>query len=203
MLFQTKNLIFLSITSWVWPIYIAGHKRDLQFHDLYRCAANDEAERVGDKLERLVFTCVLPYPKWHREMAKIHHLTIIFFYFLKRKWKEELKRTAKPNFAWAVVKTFLPEFIPFFFVFTFQECVVRLSQPIFLGRVLRYFEQPDGGEISRQEAILSAAGIVLCSAIFISVNHITLACALRIGFRMRVACTTLMYRKVGRKEFTS
>lgn len=84
----------------------------------------------------------------------------------------------------------------------FQECVVRLSQPMFLGIVLRYFENPVNGEVSRAQSVLCAGGIVLCSAVFISVNHINLACALRIGFRMRVACCTLMYRKVtcGRKN---
>lgn len=101
----------------------------------------------------------------------------------------------KPNFAWAVFKTFLPEFLPICVVFMFQECVVRVSQPLFLGIVLRYFENPNG-ETSQKQAIFSAVGIILCSAIFVSVNHITLACALRIGFRIRVAACTLMYRKV-------
>lgn len=40
------------IYRWVWPIYMTGHKRDLQFNDLYKCPTNDAADKVGDKLER-------------------------------------------------------------------------------------------------------------------------------------------------------
>lgn len=48
--FFSKKVPFLY--SWVWPIYITGHKRDLQFSDLFRCPQNDVANIVGDKLER-------------------------------------------------------------------------------------------------------------------------------------------------------
>jgi len=167
--------------TWVWPIYITGHKRDLQFPDLYKCPKGDVSHKVGDKLE-----------KYDLLIALVLRLKLTFF-SNSRQWLKELKKE-KPSFTWAVIKTFLPEFIPFFFLFVFQECVVRLSQPMFLGVVLRYFENPNG-DISRTQAMLCAGGIVLCSAIFISVNHINLACSRRIGFRMRVASCTLMYRK--------
>lgn len=80
-------------------------------------------------------------------------------------------------------------------MFVIQECVIRVSQPIFLGIVLRYF-QDENSSITRAEACWSAFGIVASTMIVVTMNHITLAHVLRIGIRVRVACCTLLYRKV-------
>ncbi|KAJ6220572.1 hypothetical protein RDWZM_006384 [Blomia tropicalis] len=113
---------------------------------------------------------------------------------LERNWNRELQSSKKPSLTKAIFRTYVPQFFPFFLAFTFQECVVSISQPLFLGMVLRYFENPDQG-ITRQNAIFYAVGIIGMMALYVSLNYFCFASSLRIGQRIRVACCTLMYRK--------
>jgi len=75
-----------------------------------------------------------------------------------------------------------------------KELGIRVYQPLLLGQVVRYFQ--DDQSITRNEAVWSAVGIVGCSALFVSVNHLLLTYVLKTGMRMRVASTALMYKKV-------
>ncbi|XP_054166166.1 ATP-binding cassette sub-family C member 4-like [Oppia nitens] len=94
----------------------------------------------------------------------------------------------------ALFKTFAPEFLPWLLLSTFQEVIIKVSLPLMLGYVVRYFQ----GDplIGRQWAVWAAVGIVLASILdrFV-INHITFCNTLRMGMRMRVATSALIYRK--------
>ena len=76
----------------------------------------------------------------------------------------------------------------------FQECVIRISQPLLLGRVINYFSKDS--DIKHTEASLCALGVVLCSVVFITIHHPNFAVIYSIGMRIRVACCALMFKKV-------
>lgn len=70
-----------------------------------------------------------------------------------------------------------------------------MAQPLFLGGVVKYFEKSDEDKDYRMAA-LNAFGVVGCSALFVTNNHLNLTYIVKIGMRMRVACIALMYNKV-------
>ena len=71
-----------------------------------------------------------------------------------------------------------------------------MSQPLLLGQVVRYFQNNKDNPIDFNTAALSAAGVVGCSAVFVTFNHLNICYVMKFGMRMRVACCALMYKKV-------
>lgn len=69
-----------------------------------------------------------------------------------------------------------------------------MTQPLLLGRVVRYFEKDD--RISYNEAVWSAVGVVVCSTLIVTINHLLVTNVVKTGMRMRIACCALMYKKV-------
>jgi ATP-binding cassette subfamily C (CFTR/MRP) protein 4 len=73
----------------------------------------------------------------------------------------------------------------------------RLTQPLFLGRLVRHFSAAESDtSITTEEAYIYAAGIVLCSALNVIVIHPYMMAIFHIGMKIRVACCSLIYRKV-------
>ncbi|XP_054158572.1 ATP-binding cassette sub-family C member 4-like [Oppia nitens] len=75
-----------------------------------------------------------------------------------------------------------------------QQLIIRISVPIMLGQVVRYFQGDP--QITRQWAVWVGVGIVLMSLIDrVVINHLAFLYTLRMGMRMRVATSALIYRK--------
>jgi ATP-binding cassette, subfamily C (CFTR/MRP), member 4 len=110
----------------------------------------------------------------------------------RRQWDKEKKKKS-PSYYKAVMKAFGPEFLWIIPLIVLAE-LFRVAQPVLLGRVVKYFQRNQG--ISNTDASLSALGVVLCSALFISMFHPLIVGAFKIGMRMRVASISLMYKKV-------
>jgi hypothetical protein len=73
----------------------------------------------------------------------------------------------------------------------------RLSQPLFLGRLVRHFSAAEAETaITVEEAYIYAAGVVLCSALNVIVIHPYMMAIFHMGMKIRVACCSLIYRKV-------
>ena len=72
--------------------------------------------------------------------------------------------------------------------------IFRILQPIFLGQLIQYFEK--GNTTKTETAYMLGLGIVLCSvSIMITENSYTFE-STHIGIQMRIACCSLMFRKV-------
>lgn len=74
-----------------------------------------------------------------------------------------------------------------------------MFQPLCLGGILSYFaylDSPDLPEVSKQSAYINAIGIILLTLMTIIVVHPFSLNNIQIGTRMRVACTSMIYKKV-------
>lgn len=80
--------------------------------------------------------------------------------------------------------------------FTFPINEHRVIQPQCLGGLVTYFTASESELISRNDAYLYAAGIVLCSLISITVFHPFILYAFQLGMRIRLTCCSLIYKKV-------
>ncbi|XP_021934289.1 multidrug resistance-associated protein 4-like isoform X2 [Zootermopsis nevadensis] len=108
--------------------------------------------------------------------------------------KNAKEKNRKPELLHVIVKTFRRLY---FCVGLFQLifCVVfKVAQPVFLGKLILFFNK--NTPVTKNEAYMYAGALILstiCSMILI--HHSFLACQ-KIGMRVRVACCSLIYRKI-------
>ncbi|KYB25908.1 hypothetical protein TcasGA2_TC034098 [Tribolium castaneum] len=112
---------------------------------------------------------------------------------LQQSWLEELK-LKKPSLGRALAKQFGREFAiygAFFFPVDFST---QLFQPYFLQKLLNYYT-PNQTHVSRNDAILSVVMISLMSFIRLLVFHRFFSYVKVLAMKMRVACSSLIYKK--------
>lgn len=85
-------------------------------------------------------------------------------------------------------------FAVFFISFLFLQEVTKVVQPLLLGKLIRYFTSEPS--ISETEAYLYAMGMSLSVIILAIFHHPYFFTVQRIGMQIRVACCSLLYRKV-------
>lgn len=73
-----------------------------------------------------------------------------------------------------------------------QQEMTKIVQPLFISMVLVYFN----GGIERKEALMYGLIISVCAIIGGVLHHPYYFNSWRIGMKIRVACSGLMYRKV-------
>ncbi|XP_057667980.1 probable multidrug resistance-associated protein lethal(2)03659 isoform X2 [Diorhabda carinulata] len=149
---------------------------------------------------------------------------------ISRIWSDEydyaLEHKKRPRMGRVIVRTFLPEFFIYGVIIFCMEIPIRLFQPIFVGLFIKYFNEanrnstedyrepmffnrvmnfwaPNQGRISKEEAYFFATGITVVNCIVVMVTHPFMLAVLHVGMKVRVACCSLIYRKVLRLKFTS
>ena len=80
-----------------------------------------------------------------------------------------------------------------FLCFLHQEGT-KVVQPLLLGGLIRYFTP--NTTTSRTEAWMYAMGVAFCAIVLAISHHPYFFAVQRIGMRMRIACCSLMYKKV-------
>lgn len=165
----------LSAVTFIWTlgIFKKGHKRDLEVTDLYSPLKEHSSSYLGDKISK--------------------------------SWEEELQRAQKlkrdPSLLRVIMRNFGPAIMSYGLILGILENVLKVLQPIFLGRLIEFFS--DGSKVSTEDAYLFAAGVVVCSGITVFVIHPYMMAILHIGMKIRVACCSLIYRKALRLSKTA
>ncbi|GFG33086.1 hypothetical protein Cfor_12110, partial [Coptotermes formosanus] len=161
---------------WILGTFWKGYKRDLQVTDIYAPLKEHKSDCLGDQFERY--------------------------------WKEEVKHAAKgnrkPSLFRVIARTFGAKIMAYGVVLLVLEVVLRVSQPLFLGQLVRYFSASNSdSQTTVEEAYVYAAGVVLCSALNIFVIHPFMMGIVHMGMKIRVACCSLIYRKALRLSATA
>ena len=76
----------------------------------------------------------------------------------------------------------------------FTQEAAKISQPLILGHLIRYFS-PDT-TVAEWEAYTYALAMTLCAVVLVMTFHPYVFHVMRMGMRMKIACNSLMYRKV-------
>lgn len=99
-----------------------GRRRDLEEFDLTKPLDEHKSSLLGDRISRF--------------------------------WMNEVERSSKkgkpPSIEKVIFKCFISDILIYAFILLVMELLIRLSQPIFLGLLLRYFI-PDKDAISKKE----------------------------------------------------
>ncbi|XP_014275661.1 probable multidrug resistance-associated protein lethal(2)03659 [Halyomorpha halys] len=160
----TASIISALTFSWTLPLFWEGYTRDLKVNDLPEPLKEHSSEYLGDRIEKL----------WEEEVARA-----------QRNKKE-------PSLLLVIIKMFGPRFMLYGTVLFITEVVLRVSQPLLLGGLIRYFSSTT---MSKEEAYMYAFGIIATTGLQIILSHPYLMAIMHTGMKVRVATCSLIYRK--------
>lgn len=152
----------------------------------------DESEKVTDHLEKY----------WNRELDKLKHLEYILG---KDGQKMPLKKDARPRLYKAIFNAF---WLPYFIIgiYQFIQCsVIRVAIPIFQSWIIDYFakNRTAKNKTEKNEVLIYIASMVICTIISVLIMHHMTVQTLQFGMRIRVSCSSLLYRKLLRLNKSS
>ncbi|XP_011877749.1 PREDICTED: multidrug resistance-associated protein 4-like isoform X1 [Vollenhovia emeryi] len=180
---ETANVFSILFFWWMRELFMKGIKRDLEESDIYRPVKADESEKLTDHLEKC----------WNHELDKLKNLE---YTVGKDGQKVPLKRDVRPRLYKAIVNAF---WLPYFIIgtFVFIQCnVVRVAIPIFQSWIIDYFAQTSKYKTETDDVLIYIACMVLCNIISVLIMHHTMMQSMQIGMRIRVSCSSLLYRKL-------
>ncbi|XP_049854965.1 ATP-binding cassette sub-family C member 4-like [Schistocerca gregaria] len=165
----TANPVSVLFFWWLKDLFKKGTEKDLEIDDLYDALKRDNSQDLGNRLEA--------------------------------NWKYELKRVqgkhgTKPSLTRAIFKTFIGQYVIHGLMLGFYHLILRIAQPIFLAAVIRHFTNNE--VVSRQEMYWYSGALILSCVISLFIMHHSTLIAQCVGMRVRVACCSLVYRKIMR-----
>ncbi|XP_072883234.1 ATP-binding cassette sub-family C member 4 isoform X1 [Hemitrygon akajei] len=163
----TANIFSTVFFCWLNPLFKIGYKRRLEENDLYKVLPEDGSEKLGKELQR----------HWDNEVQKAQ------------------KQVRNPHLTRAILKCFWKSYI-ILGAFTFLEELVRIIQPIMLGKIVSYFENYDKDDTEASKTAFGyAAGLSLCTLFLAILHHLYFFHVQRSGMKLRIAMCHMIYRK--------
>uniref|UniRef100_UPI003AAC6783 ATP-binding cassette sub-family C member 4-like n=1 Tax=Centroberyx gerrardi TaxID=166262 RepID=UPI003AAC6783 len=163
----TASLFSQVFFCWLSPLFRIGYKRKLEEDDMYEVLAEDRSERLGQELQR----------HWDYEVQKA------------------TKELRPPRLAKVIMKCYWKPYAVLG-VFTLVEEVIKVIQPVFLGALIRYFENYDPEDMtSLYKALGYAAGMSFSTFFLAVMHHLYFFYVQRTGMKIRVAMCHMIYRK--------
>lgn len=147
------------------PILLKGRKKILGLEDLYKPLDDHLADGLGTRLENA----------WEEEC------------------KKKRSKNKKPSLMSAGLKVFGLKIAFLGFILLAVEMLFKVTMPIFLGGVVRYYANPERSNIS--DAYWYAGGIIACSFFSVLSQHSLMLTNLCLGMKIRVAACSMIYRK--------
>ncbi|XP_014227213.1 probable multidrug resistance-associated protein lethal(2)03659 [Trichogramma pretiosum] len=166
---RTANPLSAITFTWLFDIFRTGYKRELEISDLYSPLDEHTSSLLGQKISKL----------WESE---------------EKRCQKSTKKKSSPSLLRVIVKCFGCELMVYGFILGLFEFLVKTTQPIILANLLKYFSGKVG--VDRTQAYYWASGIVLGVALSCIINHPVYQGLMHMGMKIRVACCSLIYRKI-------
>uniref|UniRef100_A0A8C7JIE4 Multidrug resistance-associated protein 4 n=1 Tax=Oncorhynchus kisutch TaxID=8019 RepID=A0A8C7JIE4_ONCKI len=153
--------------TWLNPLFRIGYNRRLEEHDMYKVLPEDGSERLGEDLQ------------WY--------------------WDQEVQWAAKdlrtPRLTRVLIACYWRSY-SVIGIFTLIEEIIKVIQPVLLGKLIRYFESYDPDNMDAlYEACGYAAGVSLSTLGLAALHHLYFYHVQRAGMKIRVAMCHMIYRK--------
>ncbi|KAK7882506.1 hypothetical protein WMY93_028680 [Mugilogobius chulae] len=162
----TANLLSKIFFCWLNPLFKVGYGRKLEEEDMYKVLPEDASDKLGEKLQ------------WH--------------------WDKEVKQAAKdlrlPSLGKALIHCFWKSYL-LIGIYIFVEEIIRVIQPVLLGKLIEYFERHNTSTFDISEAYGYAAGISVFTLVGTLLHHMYFYHVQRAGMKIRVAICHVVYRK--------
>ncbi|KAL6264110.1 hypothetical protein P5V15_004188 [Pogonomyrmex californicus] len=151
---------------WLAGLFWYGKGYNLEMKNIYNVMPADKSEYLGNKLEE--------------------------------NWKNEIhaakKDSRKPKFFIALKKTFIWSFVHYGGWILFLSCILRVVQTYILGLLIWHFDPR--ATSTEMEAYLYASAMIFLGILVILITHHSTLGLMEIGMRVRIACSSLIYRKI-------
>ncbi|XP_012230272.1 ATP-binding cassette subfamily C member 4-like [Linepithema humile] len=188
---ETANVFSQLFFGWTLGLFFKGAKSDLNESDIYRPLKIDYSEKVTDHLERC----------WNRELEKLQKLE----YTVGKDGQKVPLKNARPRLYKALVRAFwVPHLVVGIIIFI-QICIFRMMLPILQGCIINHFNVNSNikSKVGKNEAMLYIGGLIICTLVTVLMMHHVMLLSQQLGMRIRVACSSLLYRKLLRLNRTS
>uniref|UniRef100_A0A8D2LSJ7 Cystic fibrosis transmembrane conductance regulator n=1 Tax=Varanus komodoensis TaxID=61221 RepID=A0A8D2LSJ7_VARKO len=163
------------LNRWLNPLFATGHKRKLEEDDMYKVLTEDSSKVLGEELQS----------HWDNEVQKAK------------------KEARTPHLTKAIILCYWKSYLALGF-FTLIEETLKVIQPIFLGMIIRYFENVGSvDENALNYAYASAAALSVCTLILAVTHHLYFYHVQCAGMRLRIAMCHMIYRKALRLSNTA
>ncbi|XP_023383782.1 multidrug resistance-associated protein 4 [Pteropus vampyrus] len=164
---QSANLCSRVFFWWLNPLFKIGHKRRLEEDDMYSVLPEDRSKHLGEELQGF----------WDKEVLRAE------------------RDSRKPSLTKAIIKCYWKSYLVLG-IFTLIEEALRVVQPIFLGKIIRYFENYDPtNSVTLHEAYAYVTVLSVCTLILATLHHLYFYHVQCAGMRLRVAMCHMIYRK--------
>ncbi|XP_072240755.1 ATP-binding cassette sub-family C member 4-like [Leuresthes tenuis] len=152
---------------WLNPLFSIGYKRRLEEDDMFEVLAEDKSASLGRDLQRY----------WDHEVQKA------------------AKELRKPRLSRVIIQCYWKPYAVLG-LFTLIEEVIKVIQPVFLGKMIRYFEiVGEADERALHESLGYAAGLSICTIGLAVLHHLYFYHVQRAGMKIRVAMCHMIYKK--------
>ncbi|XP_023271735.1 multidrug resistance-associated protein 4-like [Seriola lalandi dorsalis] len=163
----SANLLSKIFFCWLNPLFRIGYKRKLEEDDMYKVLPEDASDSLGEELQ------------WY--------------------WDQEVQQAAKetrpPNLTKVIIQCYWRSYL-LIGIYIFIEEVIKVIQPVLLGKLIEYFESNDPiNTAAVYEAYSYAAGISLSTIGLAILHHLYFYHVQRVGMKIRVAMCHMIYRK--------
>ncbi|XP_016014103.1 multidrug resistance-associated protein 4 [Rousettus aegyptiacus] len=164
---QSANLCSRVFFWWLNPLFKVGHKRRLEEDDMYSVLPEDRSKYLGEELQGF----------WDKEVLRAE------------------RDSRKPSLTKAIIKCYWKSYLVLG-VFTLIEESLKVVQPIFLGKIIDYFEKHDPtNSVTLHEAYGYATVLSVCTLVLAILHHLYFYHVQCAGMRLRVAMCHMIYRK--------
>ncbi|EYB87407.1 hypothetical protein Y032_0263g589 [Ancylostoma ceylanicum] len=115
---------------------------------------------------------------------------------MTRAWEQEQEMAAKagrpPSLLSAIRRTYWAE-IAQFGILLFLEESIKLCQPLFMGRLIRYFRFD--APLTEFEAYVAAGGVAMTAALFALIHHPYFYGLQKVGLQLKIAASGMLVNK--------
>ncbi|XP_040847172.1 ATP-binding cassette sub-family C member 4 isoform X2 [Ochotona curzoniae] len=164
---QDANLCSRVFFWWLNPLFKIGHKRRLEEDDMYSVLPEDRSKHLGEELQGY----------WDKEVLKAEN------------------EAREPSLTKAIIKCYWKSYL-ILGIFTLIEEGTKVMQPIFLGKIIDYFENYDPSDSAAlRMAYAYASVLTVCTLILAILHHLYFYHVQCAGMRLRVAMCHMIYSK--------
>ncbi|XP_001946763.2 multidrug resistance-associated protein 4 [Acyrthosiphon pisum] len=164
---ENANIFEIISYSWMLNLFKTGRKRDLEEDDLYMTLNEHTSSLLGNELEN----------KWNLELASA------------------FKREQKPSLTRALIRMSAARYMFYGFLLFVDKIILKMSQPLFIGGILAYFNPVGSDKADLGYAYMCAFGLVFSMFTSMVLQNVTLIEILHCGMKMRIACCSMIFRK--------
>ncbi|XP_028724042.1 multidrug resistance-associated protein 4 [Peromyscus leucopus] len=172
---QDANFCSRLFFCWLNPLFKTGHKRRLEEDDMFSVLPEDRSKHLGEELQGY----------WDKEVLRAK------------------KDARKPSLTKAIIRCYWKSYL-LLGIFTLIEESIRVVQPVFLGKIIEYFEKYDPDDSVALHTAYGYAAVLSVCTLFLGILHhlyfYHVQCA---GMRLRVAMCHMIYQKALRLSNTA